>query len=152
MLTTSLGDAHHNLPIAARMLPGDQPEPGRHMPSVLKLRPIAHGSHDRCGGLGANPFDFSDTLTDLAGLEYGFDLLVEDSDAPIQIAKQIPQLADCLARHRGQFVGDVGQNFRDHAPGTRDGFTKRNSPIEQEAADLADYRGAVVYHALPRPV
>ena len=130
MLTSSLGDTHHNLPIAARMLPGDQTEPSRHMPPVLKLCSIANGSHDCGGGLGANSFDFGDALADLTGLEHRIDLLVEDGNALIQVAKQIPQLADGLARHRGQFVGGVSQNFRDHASGAGDGFAKGDAPVE----------------------
>jgi hypothetical protein len=112
------------------MLTGHKTKPGSHVPPILELSAITNGGHDGSRRFGADAPYFGDTLTDLAGLEHRFDLLVEAIDAQIEITQQIPQLADRLPGHRGQFISLVGQYFREHAPGAGDGFAKGDAPVE----------------------
>jgi len=76
MLAPTFGYAHHDLPVTARELPWNEPNPGRQMASIFELGSIADGGNDCSGRLGANTLDGGDAPAELACIIQPIDPLV----------------------------------------------------------------------------
>ena len=88
VLVAALGDAHQHFAIAAGMLPRNETDPGRQMPPVLELRPIADSGDDCRGGLRADALDPGDALTIFVSAEDAINLPIERSNPVIEIAER----------------------------------------------------------------
>ncbi len=122
------------------------------MAPVLEFRAIADRGNDCRRGFGPNALDLCNALAGLALKEDGVDLLVENGNAPVQIAKEIMELVDCFPCQRCQFVIQISENLWDQSSRSRNGFRHGKAAIQEKASDLADNSRAVIDHALTSAV
>ncbi len=85
VLTATLGDTHHHLAIATRMLARYKTQPGCQVPAVLEVRSVANRCYHRGCGFGTDSSDLGDPLATVAGLEDHIDLPVESLDAIVDL-------------------------------------------------------------------
>ena len=99
MLAATLGNAQHSSFVSAGMLARHEPKPGGQMPAIPELLTIADSGNNRRCRLRSNALDPDDPLAGWALLENLSDLLVKRSNPTIQVAKQVPEFFDSIARH-----------------------------------------------------
>ncbi len=119
------------------------------MATVLELRAIADYGDDRRRGLRTDTLDFRDALASFVTAEHVVNFLVERSDPPIQIPKEVIKLGNGFSRHRCQLVVQIGQNVWDLTPSTGDAFGEGEAAIQEQPADLTNNGSAVIDHSLP---
>jgi hypothetical protein len=110
VLVATLRDAHQNLAIATRELPGHKPDPGSEMAAILELGAIADRGDDRRGGLGTDALDLGDALAGRTIAEDAIDLLIEHTNAAVEIVEEIVELVDGFTSQGREVVLEVGQD------------------------------------------
>jgi len=97
MLIAALADAEQLSAVIARVLPGDEAEPGSHVTPILELATIADGGNHRCGDLWSRPFNPGNPLRQRTCPECLIDASVEYSASTVNFSEQVKQLRDRLA-------------------------------------------------------
>ena len=80
------------------------------------------------------------------------ELLVEDGDAAVKIAKEIVKFVERFACKRRQFVILIGQYIGDRSAGSCNEFCLSETTIKKEPSDLAHHGCSMIDRALPGPV
>ena len=112
------------------MLTRHEAKPGCEVASILELRAIPDRGHESGCRLGAYTFDLCDPLARVIAAEHAFNLLVELSNAPVQVAEQVMEFADRLTSEVCEFVVHIGQDGGDGTTSAGDADADRNPPIE----------------------
>src|SRR5215469_7171488 len=127
------------------MLPRHEPEPRRHVATVLELACIPDGGNHRGRRHRPDAPNASHPTARGALAEKLVDALFKLTDTRIDLVHEGEKASEDLAAELGQVVGFVSHDRRDHTTGPADRLGETDTTIKQDAAHLADQRGAMVH-------
>ena len=95
---------------------GNEPEPGRKLPSVLKAGTVTDSGYKRCRRYWPDPFDLANTLAQLVRPKKVWDTLCVSCNALIQFIEFFPNVTDQFDEQRALHVINAVGNLRQCTP------------------------------------
>lgn len=97
----ALADAQQGRLATTRMLPGCQPQPGRSLPSILKILGIPHRGHQGTGGKRADPRNFRSLPARGVLPVPALNLRLQFVQVPVQLFQMLTQSLQQLTKNPG---------------------------------------------------